>query len=101
MTHATGYAALSAESPMAPFTFERRALRADDVRLDIRYCGVCHSDLHQARDDWHNSVYPCVPGHEIIGTVTDARVYSYAASTVSSKTPASPAATNRMWSVWT
>ena len=71
MTHATGYAALSAESPMAPFTFERRALRADDVRLDIRYCGVCHSDLHQARDDWHNSVYPCVPGHEIIGTVTE------------------------------
>ncbi|WP_088185624.1 NAD(P)-dependent alcohol dehydrogenase [Sphingobium sp. Z007] len=71
MTHATGYAALSADSAMAPFSFARRALRANDVRVDIRYCGVCHSDLHQARNDWHNSLYPCVPGHEIIGQVTE------------------------------
>ncbi|CAM8672503.1 MULTISPECIES: NAD(P)-dependent alcohol dehydrogenase [Sphingobium] len=71
MTHATGYAALSADSAMAPFSFTRRALRANDVRVDIRYCGVCHSDLHQARNDWHNSLYPCVPGHEIIGQVTE------------------------------
>lgn len=71
MTHATGYAALSADSAMAPFSFERRALRANDVRVDIRYCGVCHSDLHQARNDWHNSLYPCVPGHEIVGQVTE------------------------------
>jgi len=47
----------------------RRALRPDDVRIDIRYCGVCHSDLHQARNDWRNTVYPCVPGHEIVGQV--------------------------------
>lgn len=71
MIHATGYTALSADSAMTPFSFTRRALRANDVRADIRYCGVCHSDLHQARNDWHNSLYPCVPGHEIVGQVTE------------------------------
>jgi uncharacterized zinc-type alcohol dehydrogenase-like protein len=64
-----GYAAKAADSPLAPYTFERRALRPDDVRIEIRYCGVCHSDLHQARNDWRNTVYPCVPGHEIVGQV--------------------------------
>lgn len=65
-----GYAAKSAESPLAPFAFERRALRPNDVAMEILYCGVCHSDLHVARNDWDWSVYPLVPGHEIIGRVT-------------------------------
>lgn len=65
-----GYAAKSAESPLAPFAFERRALRPNDVAMEILYCGVCHSDLHMARNDWDWSVYPLVPGHEIIGRVT-------------------------------
>ena len=68
-TACRGYAATSAESGMAPYTFMRRALRANDVRIDIRYCGVCHSDLHQARNDWRNTIYPCLPGHEIVGQV--------------------------------
>jgi alcohol dehydrogenase (NADP+) len=68
-TPCRGYAAADAQGLMAPYTFTRRALRANDVRIDIRYCGVCHSDLHQARNDWRNSVYPCVPGHEIVGQV--------------------------------
>ena len=67
-----GYAARDAASPLAPHTFTRRALRPDDVSIEIRYCGVCHSDLHQARNDWRNTVYPCVPGHEIVGQVTAA-----------------------------
>ncbi|WP_243041116.1 NAD(P)-dependent alcohol dehydrogenase [Dyella sedimenti] len=65
-----GYAAQSATTPLAPHRFERRDPRPDDVVIDILYCGVCHSDLHQARNDWHGSVYPVVPGHEIIGRVS-------------------------------
>jgi len=65
-----GYAARSRESALTPFAFERRELRSDDVAMEILYCGVCHSDLHQVRDDWHGTVYPIVPGHEIIGRVT-------------------------------
>ncbi|MBB3226463.1 putative zinc-type alcohol dehydrogenase-like protein [Luteibacter sp. Sphag1AF] len=65
-----GYAAQSTTSPLAPFTFERRALRANDVAMDILYCGVCHSDLHTARNDWGWTTYPVVPGHEIVGRVT-------------------------------
>jgi uncharacterized zinc-type alcohol dehydrogenase-like protein len=65
-----GYAAQSAESALAPFRFERREPRPDDMAIKILYCGVCHSDLHQARNDWNNSKYPMVPGHEIIGRVT-------------------------------
>jgi uncharacterized zinc-type alcohol dehydrogenase-like protein len=64
------YAATSAESPLAPFTIERRQPGAHDVEIDILYCGVCHSDLHQARGEWGNTIYPCVPGHEIVGRVT-------------------------------
>ena len=64
-----GYAAHSATSKLEPFQFERRALRSNDVEIDILYCGVCHSDLHQARNDWGNSLYPMVPGHEIVGKV--------------------------------
>jgi uncharacterized zinc-type alcohol dehydrogenase-like protein len=65
-----GYAAQSADTPLAPFRFARRAPRPDDVSIAIAHCGVCHSDLHQARNDWHNSLYPMVPGHEIVGHVT-------------------------------
>lgn len=67
-----GYAAHDAHSPLAPFHFERRALRDEDVAIEILYCGVCHSDLHQSRNDWKEwgaTLYPCVPGHEAIGRV--------------------------------
>jgi uncharacterized zinc-type alcohol dehydrogenase-like protein len=70
MFSCTGYAAPSAKEPVVPFHFERRDPGADDVEIKILYCGVCHSDLHQVRNEWGNTVYPCVPGHEIIGTVT-------------------------------
>ena len=66
---AFGYATHSATSPLVPFRFERRDPHADDVTIEILYCGVCHSDLHQAHNDWENSIYPMVPGHEIIGRV--------------------------------
>ncbi|WP_215751320.1 MULTISPECIES: NAD(P)-dependent alcohol dehydrogenase [unclassified Gluconobacter] len=65
-----GFAATSCEAPLAPFSFERRDLRDNDIAIDILYCGVCHSDLHQARNDWKWSQYPMVPGHEIVGRVT-------------------------------
>ena len=64
-----GYATQSAKDALAPYRFERREPRANDVVIEILYCGVCHSDLHQARNDWGNSKYPMVPGHEIIGRV--------------------------------
>ena len=64
-----GYAARDTGGHLSPFSFERRDLREDDVQIDILYCGVCHSDLHQARNDWGWSNYPLVPGHEIIGRV--------------------------------
>ncbi|WP_406663436.1 NAD(P)-dependent alcohol dehydrogenase [Gallaecimonas sp. GXIMD1310] len=70
MSQAKGYAAHSATTPLAPFAFERRELRPDDVAIDIEYCGVCHSDIHMAENDWGGSQYPVVPGHEIIGKVT-------------------------------
>lgn len=67
------YAAFSADTPLAPHAFERRELRADDVLIDILYCGVCHSDLHTARNDWGwTQHYPVVPGHEIVGRVSKA-----------------------------
>ncbi|AQS89375.1 NAD(P)-dependent alcohol dehydrogenase [Neoasaia chiangmaiensis] len=65
----TGYAATAADARLAPFTFERRDPGPTDVQIDIHYCGVCHSDLHQARNEWRNTVFPCVPGHEIVGIV--------------------------------
>ena len=63
------YAAQAATTPLAPFDIERREPTPDDVVIDILYCGVCHSDLHQARGEWGNTIYPCVPGHEIVGRV--------------------------------
>ncbi len=65
----SAYAALSAGAPLQPLAIDRRALRPDDVAIDILYCGVCHSDLHQVRNDWGSARYPLVPGHEIIGRV--------------------------------
>jgi uncharacterized zinc-type alcohol dehydrogenase-like protein len=65
-----GYAAQSPTTPLAPFSFDRRDLRPNDVAMEVLYCGVCHSDLHTARNDWGGTVYPAVPGHEIVGRVT-------------------------------
>ena len=64
------YAAQSATAPLAPHAIERRAPLPTDVEIDIMYCGVCHSDLHMARNEWGGAVYPVVPGHEILGRVT-------------------------------
>lgn len=66
----TAYAATSRGAPLQPFTFEHRALRNNDVAMEVLYCGVCHSDIHMVNNDWGNSSYPIVPGHEIIGRVT-------------------------------
>eukprot|EP01034_Spumella_vulgaris_P044288 gene44288-55072_t len=63
------YAAPAASVPLAPFTIDRRSLRPKDVSIDILYCGVCHSDVHQARDEWGGSKLPMVPGHEIVGRI--------------------------------
>ncbi|MDQ3041145.1 MAG: NAD(P)-dependent alcohol dehydrogenase, partial [Acidobacteriota bacterium] len=70
MLKTKGYAVQSAESKLEPFEFERREVNAKDVLIEIMYCGVCHSDIHQAHNDWRNSIYPMVPGHEIVGRVT-------------------------------
>jgi uncharacterized zinc-type alcohol dehydrogenase-like protein len=67
-----GYAAPSAGAPLEPFSFERREVGARDVLIEIQYCGVCHSDIHQVRDEWGGSIYPMVPGHEIVGRVARA-----------------------------
>lgn len=64
-----GFAVQSATSAPAPFDYERREPGPKDVYIVIDYCGVCHSDIHQARNDWGNAHYPMVPGHEIVGTV--------------------------------
>jgi uncharacterized zinc-type alcohol dehydrogenase-like protein len=69
MIKAQGYAARSANDALAPFSFERRDPGPLDVQIDILFCGVCHSDLHTARNEWHNTQYPSVPGHEIVGRV--------------------------------
>ena len=65
-----GYAAQSPSSKLEPFAFERREPGPRDVLIEILYCGICHSDIHQARDEWGNSIFPMVPGHEIVGRVT-------------------------------
>ena len=63
------YAAPSAKSPLGPFSFTRRDVLPTDVKIDILFCGVCHSDIHTARDEWGGTAFPCVPGHEIVGRV--------------------------------
>ena len=70
MSDALGFATLSADQPLAAFAFQRREPGPHDVRIEILYCGVCHSDLHTARNEWHNTRYPSMPGHEIVGRVT-------------------------------
>ena len=70
MLTCTGFAAQSPTTPLGPITFDRRDVGPEDVEIEILYCGVCHSDLHFARDEWHFTVYPAVPGHEIVGRVT-------------------------------
>ncbi|RML89364.1 Cinnamyl alcohol dehydrogenase-like protein, partial [Pseudomonas savastanoi] len=70
MVKTYSYAAQSAQEVLKPYQFERRSPGAEDVQIDILYCGVCHSDLHTARNEWHNTLYPSVPGHEIVGRVT-------------------------------
>ena len=70
MTQAKGYAAQSAGAALAPWTFERRDVGPNDVQIEIHYCGVCHSDLHQAKNEWGGAMFPLVPGHEIVGKVT-------------------------------
>ncbi|MBN8740656.1 MAG: hydroxyacid dehydrogenase [Lysobacterales bacterium 69-70] len=70
MPVAKGYAAAAAKAPLAPFTFQRREPNDDDVVIAIRYCGICHSDIHMVDNGWGNSVFPLVPGHEIAGVVT-------------------------------
>ncbi|CAI0789187.1 Uncharacterized zinc-type alcohol dehydrogenase-like protein YahK [Serratia marcescens] len=68
ITHA--YAAHDAKSALVPFDYQPRALRDHDVQIQVLFCGVCHSDLHQARNEWSNTIYPVVPGHEIVGRVS-------------------------------
>jgi uncharacterized zinc-type alcohol dehydrogenase-like protein len=69
MLKTIGYAAHTQHTPLVPFSFARRSLTANDVQIDILYCGVCHSDIHQTRDEWGNATFPMVPGHEIVGKV--------------------------------
>jgi alcohol dehydrogenase (NADP+) len=74
MSKSKGYAAVAAKAPLGPYEFERREPREHDVVIDIRYCGICHSDIHQARNEWseyqEEAIFPMVPGHEIAGVVT-------------------------------
>ena len=69
MSQCRGYAAKSATSPLEPFIFERREPGRKDVEIEITFCGICHSDIHSARNEWGSAVYPMVPGHEIVGMV--------------------------------
>lgn len=71
MTKSQAYAAPQGKAPLSPFQIERRDPRPHDVAIEILYCGVCHSDLHQVRDEWGHGTFPMVPGHEIVGRVTE------------------------------
>lgn len=71
MTEVHAYAAQSSDADLKPFGIRRREVLPDDVKIDITYCGVCHSDIHMARNEWGNSIYPVVPGHEIVGRVSE------------------------------
>src|SRR6187402_2919516 len=70
MNRTKAFSALSASASLAPYSLVRREPLPADVQIEILYCGVCHSDIHQARNEWANTIYPCVPGHEIVGRVT-------------------------------
>jgi Zn-dependent alcohol dehydrogenases len=71
MIQSRGYAAHQVRAPLAPLNFERRDLRPGDVLIEVQWCGVCHSDLHQVRDEWGGAIFPMVPGHEVIGVVRE------------------------------
>src|SRR5690349_20089968 len=71
MIPAKSFAAQNPTAPLAPFSFQRRTPGPNDVWFEILYCGVCHSDIHQVRDEWGGSIYPMVPGHEIVGRVRE------------------------------
>jgi uncharacterized zinc-type alcohol dehydrogenase-like protein len=71
MIHAKAYAAPAAAQPLGPFELDRRAVGPHDVLIDIAFCGVCHTDIHQVRDEWGGAVFPMVPGHEIVGRVAE------------------------------
>lgn len=79
MIKAKGIAAMSATKPLVPYSFERRAPKDHDVLIDIKYCGICHSDIHKVRAEWGETTYPLVPGHEIAGVVKEvgAKVTKY------------------------
>src|SRR5918911_366994 len=70
-TAARAYGAQAADAPLAPLEIERRALGPKDVRIDIRFCGICHSDIHFTRGEWGQVPYPAIPGHEIAGIVEE------------------------------
>ncbi len=70
MSPTKAYAAQGPDTPLAPFQIDRRVPRPSDIQLEILYCGVCHSDIHMARNEWKQTIYPVVPGHEIVGRVT-------------------------------
>jgi uncharacterized zinc-type alcohol dehydrogenase-like protein len=70
MLQVIGYAAREANASLTPFSFERRDLLDHDVVIDIQYCGICHTDIHQVKNEWGRSIYPMVPGHEIVGNVS-------------------------------
>src|SRR5687768_14371240 len=74
MYNAKAYGATSADSSIALLTIPRRELLPNDLKIDILFCGICHSDLHYARNEWSDvmpTIYPCVPGHEIVGKVSE------------------------------
>ena len=70
-TQVKAYGTSAAENPIIPMDIDRREVNVNDIEIDILYCGVCHSDLHTARNDWGFTSYPAVPGHEIVGKVTN------------------------------
>ena len=90
------FATTSPTSPLGATTIERRVPTATDVQIQILYCGVCHSDLHFARDEWHFTQYPAVPGHEIVGRVSAAS--SSPAARVRTAAPAWSSFATTAWS---
>ena len=72
MIKVTGYGAKHSFSRLRPFEFERQEAGPNEIEIEVQYCGVCHSDIHQVKNEWSNTVYPCVPGHEVVGRVTKA-----------------------------
>jgi len=69
MSTVNAYAVQDATSPVAPFSIDRKEVGPHDVQIEILYCGICHSDIHQVRNEWGGSIYPMVPGHEIVGRI--------------------------------